>query len=317
MSACTDAGATAAPPEKRREPRPRSTIAGDVRAHLDFPSAITGLSRDVLVYLPPSYEDERGQRYPVVYCQDGQNMMDRATAFLGVEWGLDEALEAGIGEGEIAPLIAVCVENSKARADEYTPVVDQVTGGGGADRYLAFVREELMPFIDRAYRTKRGPANTGILGSSLGGLLSLHAALDHGDAFGRIAAISPSLWWAEGEILDRMAFATPRRGVRLWIDMGTREGGHGSRPVTPDPMIYASRWARDLLVAGGMVLDSDLRYVEAALAEHTERDWAARLPGVLRFLFPGEKTGRLPWSARAAVPKPWWLEAEENGGARL
>lgn len=307
----------APPAMRRREPRARSTIVGDVRVHLDFPSEITGLTRDVLVYLPPNYEVAKGERYPVLYCQDGQNMMDRATAFLGVEWELDEALEAGIEGGEIAPLIAVCVENSKARADEYTPVVDRVTGGGGADRYLAFMREELMSFIDRAYRTKRGPANTGILGSSLGGLLSMHAALDHGDAFGRVAAISPSLWWAEGEILDRMAYVTPCKGVRLWIDMGTREGGHGSRPVTPDPMIYASRWARDLLVAGGMVLDSDLRYVEAARAEHTERDWAARLPEVLRFLFPGENTGRLPWSARAAVPKPWWLDGARTGDTRL
>ncbi len=294
-------------------PAPESTIAGDVRAHLDFPSRHTGQVRDVLVYLPPGYDHDARRRYPVLYCQDGQNMMDAATAFLGVEWRLDETLESGIDRGEIAPLIAVCVANTPARAEEYTPVVDPVVGGGQADRYIAFLREELMPFVDACYRTRGGPRATGLLGSSLGGLLALHGALDHWRTFGRVAAISPSFWWAAGEILDRMARVRPGGNARLWIDMGTREGGQLGQAISPDPMIYAGRWARDLLVAGGMRLDDDLKYVEAPCAEHTEGAWAERLPWVLRYLFPGPVPTGLPWSARAAPAKPWWLTEISSG----
>jgi predicted alpha/beta superfamily hydrolase len=280
-----------------------STIVGLVRHHPGFRSRHSRHRRDIWVYLPPGYQQSR-QRYPVLYCQDGQNMMDRRTAFLGIEWELDEALEAGIPSGEIAPLIAVCVANTPARRDEYTPTPDPFEGGGKARRYLRFMREELMPFIDRRYRTRRGARNTGVLGSSLGGLLSLHIALHHAHTFGRVAALSPSLWWDHGEILARLAHNGPPPKARLWLDMGTREGPVSKRGGSA--AIHATRLARDLLIARGMKLDHTLKYIEAPCGTHNEAAWAARLPWILRFLYPGPIPCWLPPSSRAAPrPIPW------------
>ena len=111
---------------------PRSTVVGHVRHYPGFRSRHTGYQRDIWVYLPPGYFAERRQRYPVLYCQDGQNMMDRVTSYLGVEWELDEALDAGIRAREITPLIAVCVANTPSRYAEYTPTIDPYEGGGRA-----------------------------------------------------------------------------------------------------------------------------------------------------------------------------------------
>jgi predicted alpha/beta superfamily hydrolase len=137
--------------------------------------------------------------------------------------------------------------------------------------------EELKPWVDARYRTRTGREDTGIAGSSFGGIVSLHVGLRHADVFGNIAALSPSVWVDDRHIVRFVDGLPGRSETRIWIDIGTREGG---RSVTD------ARALRDALVSKGWREGVDLRYFEAEGAEHNETAWAKRLPAVLEFLFP-------------------------------
>src|SRR5215813_14816840 len=176
------------------------TLVGDVRLHKAFHSRILNNDRDIVVYLPPSYESNKHQRYSVLYMNDGQNLFDGATSFIpGQEWRIDETAQSLIGEGKIEPLIIVGIDNAgKDRVNEYTPAADaKYKAGGQADQYGRMLVEELKPFIDSNYRTLKDAAHTGIGGSSLGGLVSMYLGLKYKDVFSRVAVISPSVFWAD------------------------------------------------------------------------------------------------------------------------
>jgi predicted alpha/beta superfamily hydrolase len=143
--------------------------------------------------------------------------------------------------------------------------------------------EELKPFIDSHYRTKKDAKHTGLGGSSLGGLASLYLALKYPQVFGRSAVVSPSVWFANKQIVHYVEALTKRPKLRIWIDMGTKEGR------TPEEMVQSvddARLLRDTLVKKGWRLEKDLKYFEAAGAEHNEAAWAARVESILTFLFP-------------------------------
>ncbi len=270
------------------------TLSGEIRYHHDVASWFLARPRDVIVYLPPGY-GTGGDRYPVLYMQDGQNLMDAATSFLGIEWGMDEALEAGIPPGEIQPLILVGVYNTADRIAEYTPVADPAHGGGEADLYGRFLVEELKPMIDATYRTDPAPEATGLAGSSLGGLVSLYLGLTHPGTFTRLGVVSPSVWWANREILQEVA-GRARTPARIWLDIGTAEG---STAAESRSLVEAARDLRDALTAKGWLPGVDLDYFEAPGAHHDETAWAARAGNMLRFLYPGGKQQRGPGAPHA------------------
>ena len=260
------------------------TLTGQFRTHKNFHSRFLKSDRDVLVYLPPGYEADRKRRYPVLYLHDGQNLFDGATSFIkGAEWGVDETAQRLIAGGEVEPLIIVGVYNSgKDRVDEYTPTADaRHKMGGKADLYGRMLVEELKPFIDSEYRTRRGARDTGLGGSSLGGLVSLHLALKYPQTFGRVAVASPSVWWDDKWVLREVGALKKRPRLRIWLDMGTKEGGKEAEEHTRN-----ARALRDALVGKGWKEGSDLKYFEAEGAEHNERAWAARVEPMLKFLFP-------------------------------
>lgn len=233
--------------------------------------------RRVWVYLPPGY-DTTTDRYPVLYMFDGQNVFDRGTSFAG-EWRVDETLEALIPAQEVQPLIVVAVDNGgQARIHEYTPWRDEGVGdGGGGEAHLAAFVDVLMPYINANYRTLTDAANTGIAGSSLGGLMTLYATYTYPDVFGKNAAFSPSIWWNARAIVD-FAEGQTQPNTRLWMDMGTAES---------EDAIEELRAMRDVLVGQGFRIDTDLQVVEAPGARHNESAWALRFDDAMRFLFPG------------------------------
>lgn len=259
----------------------RHTLTGDVRTHASFESRILDNRRDVLVYLPPGYGKSR-KRYPVFYLQDGQNVFDGATSFIaGQEWRADETAETLIRSGAIEPLIIVAVNNAGAqRMAEYTPAPDAKYKGGNADLYGRMIVEELKPFIDRQYRTRTSAASTGIGGSSLGGLVSLYLALSHPDVFGRVAVLSPSVWWADRDILKRVQSLERKPRLRVWLDIGTAEGKEPTRTLQD------ARDLRDAFIAQGWRAGKDFQYMEAESAQHNEKAWAERFGDILQFLFP-------------------------------
>jgi predicted alpha/beta superfamily hydrolase len=263
----------------------RHTLTGDFRTHAKFHSEFLTTDRDVLVYLPPGYEREAERRYPVLYLHDGQNLFDGATSFIpGQEWRVDETAQALIESQAIEPLIIVGVYNTgRERVEEYTPSADpRFRVGGKAELYGRLLAEELKPFIDSRYRTRADAQNTGLGGSSLGGLVTMYLGLRRPQVYGKLAVVSPSVWWDGRRILRDVASFGSKERARIWLDMGTDEGANAAADA---------RRLRDALVSKGWRLDSDLKYFEAQGARHTEADWALRVDPMLRFLF-GQNQGR-------------------------
>lgn len=292
--------------ETRGQPGRPTTVHGDLRLHPDFPSAVLGNRRTIRVLLPPGYDDPAAaeKHYPVIYAHDGQNLFDRATSAFGHEWQLDETLAELVGRGEIPPAIIVGIDNTPDRISEYTADATE-RGGGRVGDYARFLISELKPFIDTTYRTQPDRHTTFTLGASLGGLVTLYLLREHPDVFGGGAAVSPSLWWANEAETKRWQLSpeplspasppspdheTTTRGgalpatslppghhVRLWLDIGTREGPEG-------------QWAghvervRRLRQVVSTRNDVTLGYLEAEGGIHSEAAWATRTADILRFL---------------------------------
>ena len=262
------------------------TLTGEFRTHKNFHSRYLAATRDILVYLPPGYDTDKGKRYPVLYLHDGQNLFDGATSFIkGAEWRVDETAQGLIMSKAMKPVIIVGIYNAgKDRIDEYTPTADaKYKMGGKADSYGRMIVEELKPFIDSNYRTLTDAKNTGLGGSSLGGLVSLYLALKYPNVFGRVAVVSPSVWWDNKMILREVEALKKRPRLRIWLDMGTKEG---KDQADADENTGYTRQLRDALKAKGWKEGADLKYYEAVGAEHNERAWAQRVEPMLRFLFP-------------------------------
>jgi predicted alpha/beta superfamily hydrolase len=262
----------------------RARDEGRLHLHPKVSSKYLSTRRDLIVYVPPGYA-ETDRRYPVFYMQDGQNLFDPATAFFGQEWSADITADRMIGRGEIEPTIIVGIYNGGSRRmSEYAPTRDQRhRKGGKADRYAQMMAREIKPFIDHEYRTLKAPKHAAVGGSSLGGLVSLVAGLKYPRVFGGLAVMSPSVWWDDRSILRSVHQYTGIVRPRMWVDVGTAEGG------APQHIVDDTRALRDALLEKGWKLSDDLSYHEIAGADHSERSWAARFGSVLAYLFPPRK----------------------------
>lgn len=244
--------------------------------------------RDIVIYLPPSYEGS-DRHYPVLYMHDGQNLFDPATSFAG-EWNVDDTLET-LAEQEDLETIVVGIPNMGAsRTDEYSPFVDHSHGGGEGNHYVAFIANTLKPLIDHHFRTLPQRRRTGIMGSSMGGLISLYAFFRREDVFGFAGVMSPSLWFAKGSIYSYVENASYLPG-RIYLDAGTREMG-GSRvnlvKRVQSRHYYAGvRRMKRMLIDKGYRPVRDILHVEEKWANHNEAAWARRLPDALRFFISG------------------------------
>lgn len=257
-----------------------TTVAGTVEKLIPvFHSTALGNDRAIWAYLPPSYAENTRARFPVLYMHDGQNLFDPALAFGGNEWKVDETLDAAAEDGSIEELIVIGVENTSQRIYEYTPTPDPTTaGGGGGDKYLALLVDELKPRIDATLRTLADRAHTGILGSSLGGLISAYAGVERPSVFGIVGAMSPSTWWNNDVIIgDVGAMPASARPARVYVDSG--DSGDSNDDVT-DTNMLAARY-----LGIGYTSGADFLHVVQAGGQHNEVYWAERLPAALQFLF--------------------------------
>ncbi len=252
----------------------RQTVVGLSRVIAKFPSEHLELPRDLIVYLPPNYDqpDQAEARYPVLYLNDGQNLFNEATSFAGVEWRVDEALEQLIANGEIEPMIVVGIANTENRSAEYTP-------GQSLDDYTTAVVEEIKPMIDKRYRTQPGREHTGIGGSSLGGLAALAIAQAHPDTFGQVVTLSP--WLSLGDTPATALIPgelSALGGTTLYFDMG--DAPTDNYPAGADPVADAEAFASALDSAG-------VEYTFEVIpgADHHEDDWAARIVDVFKTVY--------------------------------
>ena len=265
-------------------------ITGTVRRHQAFTSNHVE-PRNVDVWLPPGYEADPDRRYPVLYMHDGQNLFDPKLAYAGIDWGVDEAMTRLIAEGKVRDAIVVGIWNTPKRLAEYmpnkavtTPGIHFVDGFPDlkreeilSDHYLAFLVDELKPFIDGHYRTLPGRGDTAIMGSSLGGLISAYAASEYPQVFGAAGGVSTHWPAGEGMVIDWLAAHLPDpRTHRFYFDFGTR-----TLDATYEP--YQRRMDAAMQRAG-YVQNHNWFTRKYEGAEHSEKSWRERVDVPLMFL---------------------------------
>jgi predicted alpha/beta superfamily hydrolase len=224
----------------------------------------------------------------VFYLNDGQNLFEQATSFTGVEWQVDETADRLIRAGLIPPTIFVGIDHAGGeRLKEYLPYrsLNPVVLRPQGTRYAAFLTKEIMPFVSQHYRAARGPENTLLGGSSLGGLITLYVAITTPGVFGSVLLESPSLWISNRQILR------DARAPRLWprkifLAIGTQEIG---REEKDRQTVENVRELERILRRSGLD-DRRLRVEIAEGGTHSESAWAARFPEALRFLLGNQQT---------------------------
>lgn len=190
---------------------------------LDKAFVMPGLnrSRQVRLYLPPLYGTS-DKNYPVLYMHDGQNVFDNATAYAG-EWGVDETLNELAATGQLE-LIVVAIDNGgEQRMTELNPVDHAEFGKAEGKAYIEFIANTVKPYIDQHYRTLADVEHTGIMGSSMGGLISHYAILQFPQVFGKAGIFSPS-YWATGQQVRWFEHQSAAQDARLYFYMGAKEG---------------------------------------------------------------------------------------------
>lgn len=260
--------------------------------HADFPSRHV-LPRHVDVWLPDDYESQPGRRHPVIYLHDGQNLCDPDEANFGVSWAADAALAKLVAAGEIPPTILVGLWSSPGRWADYRPArpfeglsplarqrLGAAPGDLSSDAYLAFIVEEVKPLIDATYRTLPDRDHTAVMGSSMGGLISLYAVCEYPDVFGGAGCVSSHWPAVEGVIIPYLRERLPDPAThRLYFDYGT---------TTLDALYAPGQAAVDAVMAERGYTEGvnwlTRRFPGAA---HFESDWADRVHIPLRFLLSG------------------------------
>lgn len=207
--------------------------------HVSFGSQYVN-GRHVEVWLPESYDENSDTEYQVLYMHDGQNVFNPETSFNGVDWGVDETVQRLMNEGRIAPTIVVGVWNTNLRFPEYMPqkpkkfmesetsinlMIRDYNTPIISDNYLKFLVTELKPFIDENYNTSPKREDTFIMGSSMGGLISLYAISEYPEVFGGAGCVSIH-WtaWHFGEAYkSQVEKNLPDPAThKIYYDYGTR-----------------------------------------------------------------------------------------------
>jgi predicted alpha/beta superfamily hydrolase len=238
------------------------------------------------VDLPAADYASSRKTYPVLYMHDGQNVFDDSTSYAG-EWGVDETLDSLHAAGDPGVIVVAADNGQQLRMGEYSPWKHPRAGGGEGDGYADFLANTLKPFIDRHYRTRPERGSTGIAGSSMGGLISLYAALKHPDVFGRVGVFSPSLWFSDSAFaLTRAARRVP--GQRWYFVSGGSEGS----AENPGEVVRDQQRMVDSLAAAGFRVGEELRAVEPEDGKHSEWFWRREFPAAYLWLFRGADRSR-------------------------
>ncbi|TXB70264.1 alpha/beta hydrolase-fold protein [Phaeodactylibacter luteus] len=241
-----------------------------------------GRARRIWVYLPPDYETS-DKDYPVLYMQDGQNLFDAATAAFG-EWEVDEALDHLFGEGDGGIIVVGIDHGGSQRLDEYSPWANPQYGGGEGAAYAAFIVETLKPYIDANYRTLSGREHTGIMGSSMGGLISLFAAAEYQEVFSKAGIFSASYWFSS-ECYAHVLASGKTADMKFYLLAGGMEGGN---QVGDMEAMYNT-----LMEAGFGAEEIEMRTVPEG--GHNEALWRGAFPEAYLWLFSAAPVAVPDW----------------------
>lgn len=263
------------PKEETPESKP-STASPNVRI-LNDSLSMPGLDRKRLlrVYLPPGYDTSTAS-YPVLYMHDGQNLFDDSTAYVG-EWGVDEIMNQLAIQKDLK-LIIVGIDNGlEKRMNEMSPWDHERFGKGEGAAYVSFIVKEVKPLIDSRYRTQPARTTTGILGSSMGGLISHYAAYAYPETFGKVGIFSPSYWYAE-EVSELTASKPVSADTRLFLIVGEKE----SESMAPN----AKRMYEQILASGHP--KENLHLAVDPEGTHSEGFWQDNFAEAVSWLYQEE-----------------------------
>ena len=273
--------------ESSAQKRRNRYVTGDLRIH-NFESTIFGNKRKIRVFLPEGYRRSK-RDYPVLYLNDGQNLFDPASSQAGgLEWGVDETVLSLLRLRRIEPLIVVGIDNAgkSLRANEYLPWEDTyltppLKNPNGA-KYPDFVTQEVMPFVEKKYRIKRGAEFTGIGGSSYGALISLYTVLQKPEFFGRVLLESPSFYVDDARVL-KMSETTAQFPAKVYLGVGTNETGKKNCDLTDESHEAVTDVRRLESILKGKTA---LKVFVEPCAVHNEAAYGRRFATALEFLYP-------------------------------
>lgn len=235
-------------------------------------NGVNDISHKIWLYLPPDYKTSK-KKYPVIYMHDGQNLFDDKTSYVG-EWKIDETLNKLFKETGKGFIVVGVEHGGKERINEYTPWPHDKYGGGKGKQYIHFIVNELKPYIDANYRTKSKQKHTGLIGSSLGGLISYYGGLTYPDVFGKVGALSTSFWFSE-----KSFELTKKKGnqqfLRMYLLAGGKEGGD---------MVSDMKKAEKMLLESGFNR-KNLISKENKDAKHNEAFWSSEFESVVKWLY--------------------------------
>ena len=250
------------------------------------------------VLLPPSYDEQREKRYPVLYAQDGQALWSSSFDPYGI-WKLDVAVDQLLELAVMQELIVVGIDTSLARMDRLGPVRDRTYGGGQASRHLDMITDMLKPRIDRDYRTRAGREDTGLIGSSLGGLFSFFGAWNRPDVFGKAICLSSSFWWGNRAMI-RAVDVAPVPAPTIYLDSGVAL----SPEEASQDGFHHTRSMHRALVRAGYTNGLDLHRLAFPGQVHSTAAWAARVSIPLQLLFPPSPLTQVPAKSIAVGSSP-------------
>ncbi|MFN7117909.1 MAG: alpha/beta hydrolase [Saprospiraceae bacterium] len=275
-----------------------SATRGTIQHHAAFASQYVD-ARNVDIWLPPNYDKDVKKTYSVLIMHDGQMLYDSTTTWNHQEWGVDETAEKLIQSGQTEPFVVVGVWNTPKRFVEYLPQQPALTFPDSlvnqlrnfkkadfqADNYLLFLTKELIPFIEKNYRVKTDKADRYIMGSSMGGLISLYAICQYPDVFGGAACLSthwPVAFSNDHIILPNTLinyFANhlpDPKTHQIYFDYGT---------TTLDSLYEPHQLRMDAVMqAAGYQQGKNWATRKFTGADHSEKAWRERLDIPLKFL---------------------------------
>lgn len=229
-------------------------------------------TRRIWIYLPMGY-DTSETKYPVLYMQDGQNLFDKNTSFAG-EWEVDETLNKLFQTGDKSVIVVGIDNGGLNRINEYSPWVNTQYGGGQGDNYSRFIVETLKPYIDSHFRTKPDRINTGIMGSSLGALISFYSAIKYQDVFSKVGVFSPSFWFSD-EVYTYVSNMGKKHKMNIYLLGGEQESAN---------LINDMKKMVSTLKRAGFE-DSEIKMVTHPDGQHSEWYWRREFKNAYLWLF--------------------------------
>ena len=268
------------------------STAGRYEYVRSVPSRALGNTRDIVVYVPPSFDENPYKLYDhLLVMHDGENLFNASTAFSGVAWRVQDSVDSLVREGRIPEVVVVGVDNTARRIFEYTYVPDPKYGpdGGGADVYLDFIESTVIPLVKSKFRLADS-SDVGTVGSSLGGLLSCYAGWTRPQVYSRVGCMSPSVWWNSQDfnrtILKRPFLGTPGR---LYLDSGDADGDAGQ--IEPD----TKQCVATIQMLPQWLPGQNLFYYLAKGAGHNEKDWGGRFRIPMEALYEPNPSVTAEW----------------------